>query len=379
MKIAFAIEHLDPARGGAEGYAWNLGRWLVARGHALTVFSFCGVAPDFAGHVRLSVARHPVATRALRQAAELERALAGRTFDVVQAFNHLWPADVIRPGGGVHVAFEARNLASEPSAALRLLKRLERVCSPRWRALRENERRQFADPARHFIAVSEMVADDMRRHYPAVRDRIHVIRNGVDTGQFSPARVEQLRRKARADAGIAEHRPVLLFAGHNWRLKGLHDLVGALAGLPEDVVLAIAGRGRSERYLRLAARLGVRQRVVFLPVRPMIEQYATADALAHPSYHDGFGFVVLEAMACGLPVVVSRQAGAAEVVDPAGARLVDAPGPREALVEALRAVLSPALAATARVVNPAAAARCGLEENFVRVEELYRAIASAGA
>ena len=82
---------------------------------------------------------------------------------------------------------------------------------------------------------------------------------------------------------------------------------------------AVAGRGHAERYLRRARARGVAGRLLFLPSRPMIEQYAAADALVHPSYHDGFGFVVLEAMACGLPAVVSREAGASEIVDPAGA------------------------------------------------------------
>ena len=99
----------------------------------------------------------------------------------------------------------------------------------------------------------------------------------------------------------------VLFVGNDYRKKGLRALIRALALLPDDVSLAVVGRGEHrDEFEALAATLGVANRVRFLGTLDDVEDaYVAADCLAHPTLEDTFAMVVLEALAHALPVVVS--------------------------------------------------------------------------
>ncbi|SFB75025.1 glycosyltransferase family 4 protein [Massilia yuzhufengensis] len=141
--------------------------------------------------------------------------------------------------------------------------------------------------------------------------RITPLRNGVDLEHFRPADREPIR------ARLALEGFTLLSVGHLVPLKG-HDLVvGALPLLP-DATLMIAGDGPERPRLEsLARELGVEQRVRFLGVvsQPeLADYYNAADVLVLASSREGWANVLLEAMACGTPVVASRVWGTPEVV-----------------------------------------------------------------
>ena len=141
--------------------------------------------------------------------------------------------------------------------------------------------------------------------------KVTVLRNGVDLALFHP----EDRAAARGAFGMT--RFSLLSVGHLIPRKG-HDLVvEALAALP-DAQLLIAGSGPEEGRLRaLAARLGVADRVAFLGALPqsrLRQLYSGADCLVLASSREGWANVLLEAMACGTPVVASNVWGTPEVV-----------------------------------------------------------------
>ena len=122
----------------------------------------------------------------------------------------------------------------------------------------------------------------------------------------------------------------LLFAGSGFERKGLDVALRALRALGESAALVVVGRGDPDRYLALARELGVGDRVVWLGVRSDIERwYAAADVLVLPTRYEPFGNVHLEALASGLPVVTSRLAGGAEVVDARCGAVVDPRAPEE--------------------------------------------------
>ncbi len=384
MKIALAIEHFDPGHGGAETYAWGLVRWLVQQGHTVEVFAAHAASPPpgLGGLHPLVPRPGPAAARARAMAEALRRELRGRTFDVVHAFNHLWPCDVLRLDGGVHRAFEEWNARSDPTSWGRMIRRLTRRTGLRQRALRENETCQFGDPRRLFVAVSRKVAQDMRRFYPDCEDRIRLLYNGVDLRRFSPPSAGE-RAAARAAIGIAEDETALLFVSNNYRLKGLHDLVNALplvaAACSGRVRLMVAGRGRARPFLRRAMRLGVRDRItICTPGGDMRERYAAADVVVHPTYYDSFGLAGIEAMACGLPVVMSRNAGVSELMTPGrGAVLIDVPCSREELSVAIVTASRPAFRAEARVHNRTLAEQHPVEANYLRMVDVYREVVRA--
>jgi glycosyltransferase involved in cell wall biosynthesis len=143
-------------------------------------------------------------------------------------------------------------------------------------------------------------------------ERIVVLRNGVDLELFRPMPREEARRKLGLGAGS-----VVLSVGNLVPAKG-HDLViRATATLP-NVTCVIVGEGSERRTLAdLAGALGASDRVRFLPVVPQEELaaiYSAADVLALGSMREGWPNVLLEAMACGTPVVATDVGGVREIV-----------------------------------------------------------------
>ncbi len=167
--------------------------------------------------------------------------------------------------------------------------------------------------------------------------RIRVMRNGVDTALFRP----RDRDGSRARLGLEP--PVLLAVGSLIPLKGQELMIQALHGVPE-ATLVLVGSGPEETALkRLAEREGLGRRVRFLgEVRhqelPPI--YGAADLLILASSREGWPNVLLEAMACGTPVVAVRVGGTPEIVAaPEAGMLVDERS-TEALTHAIRRILA---------------------------------------
>jgi glycosyltransferase involved in cell wall biosynthesis len=141
--------------------------------------------------------------------------------------------------------------------------------------------------------------------------RIEALRNGVDLGLFRPVD----RGIERAALGL--RRPTLLSVGNLVPLKG-HDLVIEALRLLEGCDLVIVGEGPQRPALvALADRLGVTDRVRFagaIPQQELRRYYGAADALVLASSREGWANVLLEAMACGTPVVATDVGGNREVV-----------------------------------------------------------------
>ncbi len=142
-------------------------------------------------------------------------------------------------------------------------------------------------------------------------ERVTVLRNGVDLDLFRPVDREPARRR------LGLNRRTLGSVGHLIERKGHHHAIEALASLP-DTDLLIAGAGPERQALEgLAAKLGVADRVRFLGAvdqKQLCEIYNAVDALVLASSREGWANVLLEAMACGTPVVASAVWGTPEVV-----------------------------------------------------------------
>jgi UDP-glucose:(heptosyl)LPS alpha-1,3-glucosyltransferase len=138
----------------------------------------------------------------------------------------------------------------------------------------------------------------------------------VEPGQFNPAVRERLRLSARRNLGLPDEAFVLLLVGNDWKKKGLSCLLEALrrSGDPR-LWLLVVGRDDPAPFEAALAMDGLGHRIRFLPPRPDVEfYYAAADCYVAPSLEDAFALPVAEAMACGLPVIVSSHAGASEIV-----------------------------------------------------------------
>jgi len=368
MKIALLIESFG-ALGGAEQQAMMLARSLVIRGHGVHVF---------AGTVRgteegveataLGDSDHPGFARAAKAA------LDGRKFDVVHSFARTVSQDLLRLGGGVHAEY-LRRMETTRSTLGRWFSRV----NPKERRILALERESFSTGATRLIqAVSARVRDEVIRHYSVDPARIVVTWNAVDLARFHPG-LRERRPALLAEMGIPPGAFVVLYAGSGFRRKGLARAIEALGFLPRDVEawLLVAGSGKSARYGRMAARRSVRIR--FLGSRPDIENiYAVADAFVLPTLYDPFPNVCLEAMASGVPVIVTEVAGVSEIIKPGTNSFVVAdPGDPHDIASRLQRLLDPRERADVGWAARAAAERRPFEKYVDETLAIYRKLAAS--
>lgn len=238
--------------------------------------------------------------------------LARNHFDILQSHERVPGAHVYRAGDGVY-----RNWVRNYLRVMPPWRRWVARCSPFHLLLLTLERRMYHAPElRAVIANSQMVADEIAQEFPHVKGRVHVIWNGVDCSRFSPELRGRHRHEVLGRHGLRENQRVAVFLGSGWIRKGLITAIYALGAMPDDVRLLVVGhdkrRGQFERVVR---QLGLGDRVVFAGPRRDPEAYlGCADALVLPSLYDAMPNSVLEAMAVGIPVVVSSHTGAAHLV-----------------------------------------------------------------
>ncbi len=177
------------------------------------------------------------------------------------------------------------------------------------------ERRVYSRQDLPLIAVSRRVRDTLQRFYGR-QQNLFVVYNGIEPNKFNPSVRQALRAGARSGMGYSFSDFVLLLIGNDWTIKGLPCLIEAVGMLqqPQMKILVVGNDVRSP-FRKLLEQQGLTQSVQFLPSRPDPEFfYAAADAYTGPSLDDAFGIPPLEAMACGLPVIISRQSGVSELV-----------------------------------------------------------------
>ena len=327
MRIALVVPELH-THGGTERCVAALGQALVRRGHHVSVFarSCDRQALPGAPWYRVPLIPRP---NAVRFASFLvmnavvrwwARVVRGARFDVV----HSTGPDVLRPDvttfHSCSAAFARRLVEGPAEPAWQRWPRLRRLSNiAAYRVIAACERYVLCRGARRVLAVSSTLARELGQFHPIPPGRVTVVHNGVEPREFhvaGDARARQVRR----DLGIDDGRPVLLFVGHNWARKGLGTLVEALASmgvaLPDrrPWLLVAGGQGTPSYEREVTGRLAGAVR--FLGTRTdMARLYAAADLLVLPTTHEPFGLPVVEAMASAVPVVVSRCAGVAELIE----------------------------------------------------------------
>jgi UDP-glucose:(heptosyl)LPS alpha-1,3-glucosyltransferase len=177
------------------------------------------------------------------------------------------------------------------------------------------EGRIYARQILPLIAVSRKVENDLERFYGR-RNYSTVVYNGIESKQFNLQVRERLRGSARDYLGYSYFDFVVLLVGNDWINKGLPCLLEAVALLNQRrLKVAVVGEDHISFFRPLLESKGLISIVQFLPLRPDPEfYYSAADAYVGPSLEDAFALPPLEAMACGVPAIVSRRAGVSELV-----------------------------------------------------------------
>ena len=344
MRIGLVLEQFDPARGGREQWTWAYTQRLLELGHEVHI-----VARSCSAKARLlPIAYHPVLCdpSPIIFAEAVRTVLEPLALDIVHDMGMGWYCDVFHPHGGSMAASAERKLLFL-SPWLRGLKRFTNRFLPRHRTFRELMARQYADHGQIVLALSQTSAADFRRFHSLAAARMRIVYNGVDTERFSPERCRPHREAARQRLNLRPDTVAALIVAHNFRLKGVATLLRAMQRLVEcgrDLRLIIVGGKRIDSWQRQVARMGLAEKIIFAGrVDDPLSYYAAADFYVHPTYYDPCSLVVLEAAACGLPLITSRYNGASELFTPGDdALLVNDPADDAELATAMRTLLNDA-------------------------------------
>jgi UDP-glucose:(heptosyl)LPS alpha-1,3-glucosyltransferase len=317
MKVAILRQQVT-GFGGAETTLTHLTRGLVAAGHEVTVYGTSrGDEARTALGPGCSYVKVPVwggkAGRLLSYALNTRRLLLQASPQLVFSLERTLRQNVHRAGDGCHREWLARRTPFLSPGA-----RAAQALRPFHRAMLYLEARLFADPLlQRVIANSRQVRDEIIRHYRVAPERLTVIYNGLDRDRFrpleEPAAASLRRRLEGPPAG-----GIILFVGSGFQRKGLTYLIQAFGSLNhQKAVLWVVGKGSAAPYLKLAHRLGCAARVRFWgPQSDVAPFYQAAQVLALPTLYDPCSNVVLEALACGTPVITTAANGAAEFLRP---------------------------------------------------------------
>ena len=304
MRICFYNVTASFIQGGLETYCWEAGRALARRGHSVAIVAGLGGEPR---HGEVELLRFP-----FRREQDWPdfgtrfRRLMERLSFARHSLGHLlhagYDAVVVNKPFDLPILWQARRKGLAAQTVFR----------SGGTEFYFGDRR-FADSIDHWLSTSRYNAAQVEARYGR---RVQVVHNGVDVDQFKP---QERSMRLRQELGLPQDARVLASVGRLVGWKGLRVIIEVLRQLPPDVHYLVAGEGPDEARLReQAAQLGLGERVHFcgrVAHDRLPQLLAQADLLLQPSLgEESFGITLVEAMACGLPVLASRQGGMTEIV-----------------------------------------------------------------
>ncbi|MGA1202579.1 MAG: glycosyltransferase family 4 protein [Planctomycetota bacterium] len=364
--------------GGIEKYIWSLLERLLAAGHEVHYIADRFEPLDHPGLTlhRARMQRFPKLARVRSFNRMVNRVLDGLDVDLVHGFSKTDRQDIYTDGSGTLIEYLE---ATEPE--LPGWRRRAMLRSPHRRAILAMESARFQRGAcRKVIPMAEFVRRQILARYPIEPERVETVHNGVELEVFHPRWRETVGAKFREEHRIGPETPVLLNVGNDWRRKGVGPLIEALPRIESPVappVLLIAGHdNHPERYHARAAELGVSERVRFLgPVREIRDVFAAADLFVFPTRYDVFGNVGLEALASGVPSLLSSLAGVSEVLDgTAGGAAIEDPSDVGEIAARSTEFLQPERLAERRAAARTLAERYSWDAHFERILAIYREV-----
>lgn len=296
---------------------------LAARGHDVHLFTESWQENPDGATVHPVVVSGSRAELPLKFAEAVRRELESRAFDCVFSLERTIRQDVYRAGDGLHRVWLERRAEFAPWWKKPFLSR-----GAFHRNMLALEAKTF-DPAitRHVIVNSEMVKQEITGHFNFPPERIHLVRNGVDTARFQQGN----RAETRARFGVKDGEFLLLFVGSGWERKGLGYLLEAMRVISgQKIKLLVAGKGRKPLF--------VPENVCFSgPMSEVEDAYAAADLFVFLPVYEPSANVCIEALAAGLPVVTTVQNGASEVVrEGVNGSVIARPDDTDAVLKAIR-------------------------------------------
>jgi UDP-glucose:(heptosyl)LPS alpha-1,3-glucosyltransferase len=238
---------------------------------------------------------------------------------------------------GVHAEwlFQRRRIQSA-------VERFGVAINPHHRYVLHAERRMFESPRlRAVICVSQMVKREIAARFSIPDDRLSIIYGGIDCTYFHAGLRDLHRQPTRAHLGIPVDASVALFVGSGFARKGVAAYLDTLARIDGLYGIVVGHDKHIDRYRQRAAQLGLEKRVIFTGgIKDVRPYYGASDIFLMPTVYEPFGLTFGEAMACGLPVVASTKAGAADWITEGVSGFVVDPADVSALVSAVNQALA---------------------------------------
>lgn len=296
--------------GGGERFASEITERL-ARDERLEIHVFANrwvAASDRIQFHKVPIIRFPRFLGPLVFAWFVKWKVSRMNFDLVHSHHWIFGADIFSAHGVPHAGWVRQVRKRSPSLYDRAVIAIERSLMKK-------------GDASCFLPVSSIAMEAFRQEYATLPGKWQVVHPGVNVARFSTPDRAACRVDIRGRYGIGASDILLLFVGMNFEVKGLDTIIAALAkariARPEaNIRLLVVGRGDEGKYRKMAQSLGVADAVTFAgtQIDGLERYYRAADIFIMLSRFDTFGMVVLEAMAAGLPTIVSPNVGAKDLV-----------------------------------------------------------------
>ena len=321
MKLAFVLFKYFPY-GGLERDFLRIAKICQARGHHISVYSFIweGDVPEgfdltlipvkgFTNHQRIQDFSNKFSKLLLQQDKN-------DLFDCVVGFNKMKDLDLY--------------YAADPCYEAKVREQYGKLyrLGQRYKVFQSMEEAVFAkDKKVELLFISEIQMKNFKTIYHTPAERFHSLPPGVDRSRIRPDNAQEIRTRVRHSLALKEDDKLLLMIGTGYRRKGVDRAMEALASLPEplrsNTYLLVAGEDKLSKYKKLAKKLGIKNQVHLPGARDDVPELLLAsDLFMHPARHENTGTVLLEAIAAGIPQVISGVCGYAFHIEQAQAGTV---------------------------------------------------------
>lgn len=252
-----------------------------------------------------------------------ELILNSSKFDLIQTHERLMGADIFRVGDGIHKSWLDK-LAKESNFFKKIWLKLD----PYHQSILNAEKAMARDPKLTFVANSPMIMRELQEIYKVDAKRIELIQNGIDLSKFSPP-LPDTKKTRKISLNLKQDKATIGFIGSGFARKGAFHLMKALH-LNQNLQGIFIGKDKNLCALKkLSNQLHLDERVLITGPQLDVRHYLEAiDILCLPSLYDSCPNVVLEAMAMGIPVVITKDVGIYKTIEENGGGLICTRNPK---------------------------------------------------
>lgn len=312
MIIAFCLYKYFPY-GGLQRDFMRIAQTVAARGHHVKVFTqqWQGERPEQFEIVLVPVTARTNHGKNAQYHQWVENDLKVHPVDRVVGFNKM-------PGLDVYYAADvcyAAKVEREKGFLYKL--------TARYRHYAQFEKATFQQGKKtQLLMLTPTQIADFKKHYQTESERFHIMPPGIYPDRKYSNQIADSRRVYRQKNGIDQQQLMVLQVGSDFKRKGVHRSLEALAALPETLRkrtrFLVVGQDKPGRFEAKAKQLGIADNVQFFSGRDDVaELMAAADLLIHPAVQEAAGIVLLEAIVSGLPVLVTEVCGYAHYIESA--------------------------------------------------------------